>query len=47
MTHEPDPAIKGTLRLDVDVLMALKATGRGWQTRVNDAMHEWLETHSA
>jgi uncharacterized protein (DUF4415 family) len=36
-----------TLRLDVDVLAALKATGRGWQTRVNDAMRDWLKTHSA
>ncbi|MGD9773863.1 BrnA antitoxin family protein [Diaphorobacter sp.] len=27
-----------TLRLDHDVLEALKATGRGWQTRVNDLL---------
>lgn len=31
-----------TIRFDADVLEALKATGRGWQTRVNDAMREWL-----
>ncbi|MDR3055575.1 MAG: BrnA antitoxin family protein [Zoogloeaceae bacterium] len=36
-----------TLRLDVDVLAALKATGKGWQTRVNDAMREWVKTHLA
>jgi uncharacterized protein (DUF4415 family) len=36
-----------TLRLDVDVLAALKATGKGWQTRVNDAMREWVKTHGA
>jgi uncharacterized protein (DUF4415 family) len=34
-----------TIRLDPDVLAALKATGRGWQTRVNDAMRDWLKTH--
>ncbi len=34
-----------TLRFDADVLEALKATGRGWQTRVNDAMREWVKTH--
>ena len=34
-----------TIRFDPDVLAALKATGRGWQTRVNDALREWLKTH--
>ena len=33
------------LRLDPDVLEALRATGRGWQTRVNDALREWIKTH--
>jgi uncharacterized protein (DUF4415 family) len=36
-----------TLRLDVDILEKLKASGRGWQTRVNDALRDWLKTHSA
>ena len=36
-----------TLRLDPDVVAGLRATGSGWQTRVNDAMREWLKTHSA
>lgn len=36
-----------TIRFDADVLAALKASGKGWQTRVNDAMREWLRTHSA
>lgn len=36
-----------TIRFDADVLDALKATGRGWQTRVNDAMREWVKTHPA
>jgi uncharacterized protein (DUF4415 family) len=36
-----------TIRFDPDVLAALKATGRGWQTRVNDTMREWLKAHSA
>ena len=30
-----------------EVLAALRATGPGWQTRVNDAMREWVKTHSA
>nr|WP_323177984.1 BrnA antitoxin family protein [Alcaligenes endophyticus] len=35
--------IQTTIRFDPDVLAALKATGRGWQTRVNDALREWLK----
>lgn len=34
-----------TIRFDADVLAALKASGKGWQTRVNDAMREWLKSH--
>jgi uncharacterized protein (DUF4415 family) len=30
------------IRLDADVLDAFKATGRGWQTRINRALREWL-----
>lgn len=36
-----------SIRFDKDVLAALRATGPGWQTRVNDAMREWVETHKA
>jgi uncharacterized protein (DUF4415 family) len=31
------------IRLDADVLEAFKAGGRGWQTRVNRALREWLK----
>ena len=34
-----------TIRFDADVLTELKASGRGWQTRVNEALREWLKTH--
>lgn len=37
--------IQTTIRFDRDVLEGLRATGQGWQTRVNDAMREWLRTH--
>ena len=39
--------VKTTIRFDPDVLADLKSTGRGWQTRVNDAMREWLAGHRA
>ena len=35
-----------TIRFDADVLAALKASGKGWQTRVNDAMRDWIKTHT-
>lgn len=34
-----------TVRFDPEVLEAFKATGRGWQTRMNEALKDWLRTH--
>ena len=34
------------LRLDPDIIAAFKAQGRGWQTRMNDALREWMNAHS-
>lgn len=34
-----------TIRFDADILVALKASGKGWQTRVNEVMREWVTTH--
>lgn len=34
------------LRLLPDTLAAWKATGPGWQTRMADALDEWLRTHT-
>lgn len=33
------------IRLDADVLGAFKEAGAGWQTRVNNALRDWLKTH--
>jgi uncharacterized protein (DUF4415 family) len=35
-----------TIRLSPDVVGAFRASGSGWQTRVDGALREWLETHS-
>jgi uncharacterized protein (DUF4415 family) len=35
-----------TVRYDTEVIEAFKATGKGWQTRMNDALKDWLQTHS-
>lgn len=33
------------LRVDNNVLNAFKKSGKGWQTRMNDALKEWLSQH--
>lgn len=35
-----------TIRLDNDVIDAFRATGKGWQTRMNAALKDWLKSHS-
>ncbi len=39
------PKVSITLRVDADVADALRASGKGWQTRMNDALKEWLREH--
>jgi len=34
------------VRYSPEVLAAFKATGRGWQTRMNAALADWLKAHS-
>lgn len=36
--------ISTTIRFDAEVLEAFKASGEGWQTRMNDALKEWLKS---
>ena len=33
-----------TLRLDVEVVEKFRASGDGWQTRINDALKSWVRT---
>lgn len=35
-----------TIRLSPDVMEAFKATGAGWQTRMDAALKDWLKNHS-
>lgn len=39
--------VSTTVRFDPDVLATFRATGKGWQTRMNDALKEWLKEHAA
>jgi len=34
--------IQTAVRYDADIIGAFKAGGPGWQTRMNDALREWL-----
>jgi uncharacterized protein (DUF4415 family) len=36
-----------TIRLSRDVLDRFRASGPGWQTRIDAALREWLEKHPA
>ena len=38
------PKLPMTMRVDADVLAAIKATGAGWQTRVNDLLRQAVRT---
>lgn len=37
--------VSTTIRFDADVLAAMKATGPGWQTRINEIVREYVKTH--
>jgi uncharacterized protein (DUF4415 family) len=34
-----------TIEYDRDVIEAFKATGEGWQARMNMALRDWLNSH--
>lgn len=40
-----EPKVAVTVRYDVEVLRRFRATGPGWQTRMNDALKDWLRSH--
>ncbi|MBF0189774.1 MAG: BrnA antitoxin family protein [Magnetococcales bacterium] len=33
------------IRLSPEVITSFRATGKGWQTRIDNALREWLATH--
>ena len=41
------PKVSTTIRLSQEVLDHFKAGGRGWQTRIDAALREWIENHDA
>jgi uncharacterized protein (DUF4415 family) len=41
--RKADPKQPVSIRLSPEVVAHFKATGRGWQTRIDDALKEWIE----
>ncbi|RUP27676.1 MAG: hypothetical protein EKK45_13825 [Curvibacter sp.] len=37
--------ISTTIRLSPEVVVAFRAAGDGWQTRIDQALKEWLKMH--
>ena len=44
ISETPKKAV--SIRLSDDVVSAFKATGKGWHTRINDALRDWLKEHN-
>lgn len=40
-----EPKVFTGIRLDADLVAAFKATGSGWQTRVNAALRQFITEH--
>lgn len=40
------PKVSTTIRLSPDVVQAFRASGSGWQSRVDAALKDWLKEHS-
>lgn len=40
------PKVPTTIRLSPEVSATFRATGDGWQTRIDAALKDWLRTHS-
>lgn len=41
------PKVSTTIRLSQDVLAHFKAGGRGWQTRIDAALRDWIGKHDS
>lgn len=45
-TFKAAPKVPTTIRLSPEVSAAFRATGSGWQTRIDAALKEWLKMNS-
>ena len=42
-----EPKVSTTIRLSRDVIDHFKGAGRGWQTRIDEALREWIRQRHA
>lgn len=40
-----NPKVQLTVRYDADIVERFRSTGEGWQSRMNDALRQWLDQH--
>jgi uncharacterized protein (DUF4415 family) len=40
------PKVQLSMRYDADIIETFRASGEGWQTRMNNALRDWLKTHT-
>lgn len=45
-SRKASPKVPTTIRLSPEVSSAFRATGNGWQMRIDAALKDWLRTHS-
>jgi uncharacterized protein (DUF4415 family) len=39
------PKVAVTIRYDAEIIERFRSGGDGWQTRMNNALRDWLKTH--
>lgn len=40
------PKVAVTIRYDAEIVERFRSGGDGWQTRMNDALRDWLRAHA-
>ena len=43
--RKEETKISTTVRFDADIVKFFRAKGKGWQTRINDALREYVASH--
>ncbi len=44
--RKANPKVQVSIRYSPEVIAHFKATGKGWQTRMDEALKEWIAEHS-
>ena len=44
--RKANPKVQVSIRYSPEVISHFKATGKGWQTRVDEALKEWIAEHA-